>query len=154
MGRRAGIAFLVVMVVAMFGSVAGADGRKLSTPLSGTEEVDANGAVVGDPNGTGTARLTLNHGQAEVCYRLTWQNLDGTVQHAHIHEAVAGKNGDVVVTLFANQSFLGTGSANGCDLNDSTKAEVRRILNNPANFYVNIHDTVRPAGAIRGQLER
>lgn len=78
----------------------------------------------------------------------------GTVQHAHIHEAGAGKNGPVVVTLFMNQAFSGTGSATGCDRNDSTRAEVRRILNNPAGFYVNVHDSVRPAGAIRGQLER
>ncbi len=32
--------------------------------------------------------------------------------------------------------------------------EIKRILNDPSGFYVNIHDTVRPAGAIRGQLSR
>lgn len=146
---------LVVIVIgaAILGAtaVALADGRPLSTTLSGAEEVPSG---VGDPDGTGTAALTLNAGQEEVCYELTWQNLDGTVQRAHIHEAPAGVNGGIVVSLFEAQSFPGTGSASGCDLGDATRDEIRRILNDPSGFYVNIHDTVRPGGAIRGQLDR
>ena len=128
-----------------------ADGRPLATTLTGAQEVPAG---VGDPNGTGTAELTLNAGQEDVCYELTWQNLDGTVQRAHIHEAPSGVNGPIVVTLFDGQSFAGTGSASGCDLGDATRDEIRRILKDPSGFYVNIHDTVRPGGAIRGQLDR
>ena len=29
---------------------------------------------------------------------------------------------------------------------------VQRILKNPQNFYINVHNSVFPAGAIRGQL--
>ncbi len=132
-------------------AIAFGDGRPLDTTLTGAEEVPAG---VGDPNGTGTAELTLNAGQEEVCYELTWQNLDGTVQRAHIHEAPSGVNGPIVVSLFEGQNFAGTGSASGCDLGDATRAEIRRILEDPSGFYVNIHDTVRPGGAIRGQLDR
>ena len=134
-------------------AIALAEGRPLATTLSGTEEV-TNPPGGGDPNGTGTAELTLNSGLEEVCYELTWANLDGTVQRAHIHEAPAGVNGGITVSLFEGQSFAGTGSASGCDLGDATRDEIRRILNDPSGFYVNVHDTVRPGGAIRGQLER
>ena len=136
------------------GTVAGAAGRRLSTPLSGAEEVDANGNPSGDPNGTGTAVLTLNVGKEQVCYELSWANLDGTVTRAHIHEAPAGQNGGIVVSLFEGQSYPGTHSVSACDLGDGTKEEIRRILADPSAFYVNVHDSVRPAGAVRGQLER
>ena len=144
------VGWIGVLIVATT-AIALAGGRPLTTTLSGAQEVPAG---VGDPNGTGTASLTLNAGQEEVCYELTWANLDGTVQRAHIHEAPAGVNGGIVVSLFEAQSFPGTGSASGCDLGDATRDEIRRILNDPSGFYVNIHDTVRPGGAIRGQLSR
>jgi hypothetical protein len=34
----------------------------------------------------------------------------------------------------------------------ATQAVIDEILANPANFYVNVHTTDRPRGAIRGQL--
>ena len=149
--QRIFIGVSIAAVLAITTAVAFAGGRPLATSLSGAEEVTP---FVGDPDGTGTAELTLNSGREEVCYELTWQNLDGTVQRAHIHEAPAGSNGGITVSLFEAQSFPGTGSATGCDLGDATRDEIRRILNDPSGFYVNIHDTVRPGGAIRGQLER
>ncbi len=151
MRKGAVLAILIATTTLAVTAVALAGGRPLSTTLSGNEEVPMG---VGDPDGTGTADLTLNAGQEDVCYTLTWQNLDGTVQHAHIHEAPAGSNAPPMVSLFANESFPGTGSASGCDTGDATRAEIRRILNDPSGFYVNIHDSVRPGGAIRGQLDR
>ncbi len=140
-----------VILVSTTAIAAANGGRPLATDLSGAEEVPAG---IGDPDGTGTAELTLNAGQEEVCYELTWENLDGTVQRAHIHEAPAGVNGGITVSLFEGQSFSGTGSAEGCDLGNATREEIERILQDPSGFYVNIHDTVRPGGAIRGQLSR
>ena len=140
-----GVVLLATATIALAG------GRPLTTTLTGAQEAAPN---VGDPDGTGTAELTLNAGREEVCYELTWQNLDGTVQRAHIHEAPVGVNGPIVVSLFEGQSFSGTGSASGCDLGDATRDEIRRILADPSGFYVNIHDSVRPGGAIRGQLSR
>ncbi|MFN2526350.1 MAG: CHRD domain-containing protein [Actinomycetota bacterium] len=146
--------FVVVSISAVLvatTAIAAADGRRLATTLSGAEEMPSG---VGDPDGSGTAELTLNAGHEEVCYELTWQNLDGSVQRAHIHEAPAGHNGGITVSLFEGQSFAGTGSASGCDLGDATRDEILRILQDPSGFYVNIHDSARPAGAIRGQLSR
>lgn len=151
MRKRTVMVVFIATAISIATAAAWAAGRPLSTTLTGAQEVPTG---VGDPDGTGTADLTLNAGQEDVCYTLTWQNLDGTVQNAHIHEAPAGSNGGVVVSLFLNQSFPGTGSASGCDTGDATRDEIRRILEDPSGFYVNIHDTVRPLGAIRGQLSR
>ncbi|MGH2808374.1 MAG: CHRD domain-containing protein [Actinomycetota bacterium] len=155
MGTRTGLkaTFLtgIALLALAMAATAVAGGRPLVTDMSGAEEVPAG---VGDPDGTGTASLTLNAGDEDACYELTWENIDGTMQRAHIHEAAAGVNGPIIVSLFENESFPGTGAASGCDLGDATREEIRRILNDPEDFYVNVHDTVRPGGAIRGQLER
>lgn len=150
--RRSMIVFgSIAAVLLAMTAFAVAGGRPLATALSGPEEVTTPPGG-GDPDGTGTAELTLNAGQEEVCYELTWTNLDGTVQNAHIHEAPAGANGPPVVPLFLNQSFPGTGNDSDCVAAD--RAVIREILNDPSGFYVNIHDDERPAGAIRGQLDR
>jgi len=47
----------------------------------------------------------------------------------------------------------GTGHASGCR-SEVDPEVLKRILTNPAGFYVNVHTTVYPAGAIRGQLGR
>lgn len=153
MGRKTVIWGVALAVVVTSGAMAVAGGRRLSTPLSGSEERTSTGAQAGDPDGTGNATLTFNRGREEVCWELSWQHLDAPVTSAHIHEAPAGTNGGVVVSLFTGQSYPGTASATGCDLGDATKEEIKRILKNPEGFYVNVHNNAHPGGAIRGQLE-
>jgi CHRD domain len=123
-----------------------AGGSKLSTDLSGAEEAPGPG----DPDATGTADLRLNQGTETVCYDLSWANIDGTVVAAHIHEAPAGAPGPIVVPLFVGQSFAGTGSDSACVSSD--RALIKDIRKNPTDYYVNVHSSVFPAGAIRGQL--
>jgi hypothetical protein len=123
-----------------------AGGTKLSTDLTGAEEAPGPG----DSDATGTADLTLNQGRGTVCYDLSWANIDGTVVAAHIHEGPAGVAGPVVVPLFVGQSFAGTDSDAACVTAD--RALIKDIRKNPTEYYVNVHSSVFPAGAIRGQL--
>ena len=77
--------------------------------------------------------------------------IDGTVTAAHIHVGSAVEAGDVVVGLFTDAALSGTDSASGC-VSGVSEELIKAIRQNPENYYVNIHSTVFPAGAIRGQL--
>jgi hypothetical protein len=133
-----GAALALVVVAA---SPAAADsGKKLSTVLTGAAEVGG-----GDPDGTGAAELRVNPGTGEICYTITVSNLD-PVTAAHIHNAPAGVNGPIVVPLTAPTS----GSVSDCTTVDPLLA--RAIALDSDEYYVNIHTTVFPAGAVRGQL--
>jgi hypothetical protein len=59
---------------------------------------------------------------------------------------MAGVNGPVVVPLAPPT----TGASGGCVEVD--RALVRAIIKDPQNYYVNVHNTDFPGGAIRGQL--
>ena len=139
----------VAVVMLALGSVAAADdgGRPLSTALTGAEEAPNPG----DPNATGQADLRFNQGQNEVCFEISWADVDGTVFAGHIHVAPAGDAGPVVVTLFTG-SFAGTDSVSGCAQNVDPEL-IKAIRKNPTEYYVNVHSRPNfPGGAVRGQL--
>jgi CHRD domain/IPTL-CTERM motif len=108
----------------------------LNAALLGTNEV-ANG----DPDGTGRAAVTINATTGAVSWNIAAFNIL-TPTLAHIHRGVAGANGGVVFDFSANLNGSGT----------MTAALATEILGNPAGFYVNIHTSAHPSGAIRGQL--
>jgi CHRD domain len=147
---RSYLTALVTGLVVALGTagVAAADGgRPLSTTLSGAEEAPGPG----DPNATGQADLTLNQGLGEVCFTISWADVDGEVFAAHIHVGPAGSPGPVVVTLFGG-SFAGTGSTSGCVANVDPEL-IKAIRHDPSAYYVNVHSRPNfPGGAIRGQL--
>jgi hypothetical protein len=124
-------------------------GRLFTTTLSGAEEIDptTGNPGAGDPDGSGLATLTVNPGQEEVCYDLSVEGITLPAIGAHIHVGDAGENGPVVVPLTPPDA---NGVSSGC-------AQVSRelalaIIRNPENYYVNVHTTDFPNGAIRGQL--
>ena len=145
----------VVAAVALAAPAFAADGgRPLSTTLSGAEECTPVGACgVGDPDGTGTARLRVNPGQEEVCFTISVTDIGaaGTNVRAHIHSAPAGSNGPIVVAFVEPAGPLpASGVLEGCAAAD--RELLLDILANPAQYYVNVHTPDFPAGAIRGQL--
>jgi CHRD domain len=148
-GRKLAMGSAMVAVAGLVGiaGVVSAGGRPLSTDLSGAEEAPGPG----DADATGQADLTLNQGQGEVCFDLSWANIDGTVVAAHIHVGDAGAPGPVVVGLFMGTTFAGTGQAAGC-VGDVDPELSKAIRHDPSAYYVNVHSTVFPGGAVRGQL--
>jgi hypothetical protein len=122
----------------------------LAASLKGANEVPGPG----DPDGRGRAFVRLAGDRA--CFVLQWSGI-GAPTASHIHQGAAGVAGPVVVPFFqpgTNAASLpGTLSAvAGCVDVDADLAA--RIAANPSDWYVNIHTTEFPAGAIRGQLHR
>lgn len=115
--------------------------RRLNATLTGAAEVPGPG----DPNGRGRAFLRV--GSNYVCFDLTVRRI-GAAEAAHIHEERRGKAGPVVVTLAAPSD----GSSSGCAR--VTRRLARDIADDPADYYVNVHNARYPAGAVRGQLSR
>jgi hypothetical protein len=121
-------------------------GRPFTTALTGAAEVPGPG----DPDASGTASLQFNPGQGEVCLDISWANIDGEVFAGHIHAGSATVAGPVVVTLFTG-AFAGTDSLAGCVAAD--RQLLLDIIQNPQNYYVNVHSRPNfPGGAVRGQL--
>lgn len=147
MKRPLGLISLIIFVAAVSFVISAQDpqqgGRPLFTTLTGAAEIPGPG----DPDGTGSAKITLNHGQGEVCYELTVDRI-APANAAHIHEGAADKAGPPVATLTAPAG----GSSKGCVSLDKDK--IKDIIQNPQHYYVNVHNAEFPDGAVRGQLAK
>jgi len=139
---------LVLLALLVVVSTAFAQGRPLSTPLSGAEEVDpVTGALgAGDPDASGFARITLNQGEGEICIEATVSNTSPLIL-AHIHKAPAGANGGVVVNF---TPLIAGSTVSGCV--DVDPDLVKAIRKDPQAYYINVHTTEFTGGAVRGQL--
>ena len=83
-----------------------------------------------------------------ICYTLHVINTDAPTA-AHIHEGGVDVAGPVVVPFSPPRG----GNSNGC-VSNVDSAMVSRIVGNPSGFYVNVHTSDFPDGAVRGQLGR
>ena len=116
----------------------------LSTTLTGAEEPGG-----GDKNGKGfvTLRIFTN---GTICYAGKVQAIGRNLTGAHIHVGAAGVNGGVVVDLDPFNAQLTGNKADHCVV--TTEEIAAAIVATPSNYYVNVHTTAYPGGAIRGQL--
>jgi hypothetical protein len=138
----------LIGALAVAGTAGAVGGRAFDLELTGAEEVPGPG----DADASGTAHLELNQGQGTVCFELSWAGIDGTVVAAHIHAAPAGTAGPVVVPLFAG-AFSGTDAQSAC-VGGVSEELIKAIRQDPSAYYVNVHSTVFPGGAVRGQLAK
>jgi CHRD domain len=136
-------ALALTALVAMASMDALAQGRPLSTTLTGAAEVPGPG----DPDGTGEVFMTINSGQGLVCFQLSVADI-APATAAHIHIGPVGVAGPVVVPLPPPTS----GFSSACVSADHEL--LRDIIHDPANYYVNVHNASFPAGAVRGQLSK
>lgn len=150
MGMRRAMGLVAAGSAVALAAVAGAGGatahdtsqRVLKVNLRGAAEVPGPG----DDDARGTFRWTFT--DTQVCYLLTAEDVDGTVVASHIHRGTRDVAGPVVVPLAAPV----TGASAACA--DVAPALLDEIQGNPKGFYVNVHSTVFPPGAIRGQLKK
>jgi len=156
MGRRLIAIAVMTMALSAVGAVMTASGA-LADPKTATFTIQLSGAAEVCPTapgtcggpGTGTATITIDRNARTLCYTITTQNVALPLLAAHIHAAPAGEAGDVVIPLFTQPVNATTVAA--C-LSDLDKNLLKDIIRNPENYYVNVHNTPFPNGAVRGQL--
>ena len=118
-------------------------GRKLSATLNGASEVPGPG----DADGAGSFTARINPGQGQLCYTLSARMIDAA-SAAHIHTGAVSVAGSVAVALTAP-----TASATE-QCTTITRELALDLIQNPQNYYVNVHNAAFPGGAIRGQLSK
>jgi hypothetical protein len=131
-------------------AVADEGGRPFHIVLDGLNEVPP----ATDGVHTGSVSLTLNQGLGEVCWQFGPITLpaDESLPFAgHIHEGAAGVNGPVRVTLFSGEDAP-TSYPTGTVCVSASAEQIKVIRQNPAGWYVNLHNSTHPGGVMRGQL--
>lgn len=136
------LATALAMVFAFAGTAA-AKTTVFVTKLTGEVERP----LVGDPDGSGVAVVQLDPATGEVCWIYKVRGVE-PVFAAHIHIAPAGAAGPVVIPFTPPDATSGVSM--GCTT--ASLALVSAIVNDPSAYYVNVHNTPFPGGALRGQL--
>jgi hypothetical protein len=119
----------------------------------GKNEISPTGERgVGDDDARGgfTAVIRDSDGpSSEFCWGYAAKDVDGTLTGAHVHVGDRNENGPVVIPLSASGDGTTT-AASGCtSITDDLANAIKR---HPRGYYFNLHSTVFPDGAIRGQL--
>ena len=129
----------ILIVGIMLGLVSGLHAAPILfvVPMDGQQEVPGPG----DPDGTGTAFLTIDPDALTIDWNILVNNIDFPLTGAHIHQAPAGVAGPIVVDFNSQLTGAGLGDA-----------DLAAVVADPASYYVNVHNALFPAGAIRGQL--
>ena len=165
LARKAVLSLALVAPLAFAGHL----NTLLNAELDGRQEVNTSGnnAIVGDPRGRGEAYVFgIDANPDTLCYNLQVKRIGELelapqpgVRMAHIHAGKRGENGPVVANLAWPQGGQSADCLDG--INQRTRfaasvpdvrALIADILANPDRYYVNVHNSQYPAGAIRGQL--
>ncbi|MEP7285454.1 MAG: CHRD domain-containing protein, partial [Chloroflexota bacterium] len=97
---------------------------------------------VGNSKGRGLAVLVLNLDKQQVCYALHITGLKEPVTAVHVHR----NSGQVALLLPAPTQ----GTSEGCM--PANRGLMQDMLDNPTNFFVNVHNAEYATGAVQGGL--
>ncbi len=120
----------------------------LQAAMRGPNEVPQPGPA----KARGTATVVISRpktGPGTICVLMTAFNIKLPATASHIHRGPEGVAGPVVVPLQPPDAF---GRSSACTTGVD-RALIKEILTTPYNFYVNVHTTDFPNGAMRGQLQ-
>lgn len=169
------IAIAGIVICAAVVTVGFVDGfKQIKEFLVGYEEVPS---VV--TTATGEFKAEINKDETEVAYSLSYSNLEGNVQQAHIHLGQKGVNGGITVFLCSNlgngpggtqpcppapATITGVITAADVSPNITATAGARAQGLEPGEFddfldavrsgvtYVNVHSSKFPGGEVRSQI--
>lgn len=146
--------------------------KSIKEILIGYEEVPAVSTV-----GRGEFKATINKAETQINYELSYANLEGDVQQAHIHLGQRGVNGGISVWLCSSLVNPPNPPPAGTPFCPPSPATVTGVLTAdsvvgptgqgiaPKEFaelirairagvtYVNVHTTKFPGGEVRSQID-
>jgi hypothetical protein len=110
----------------------------------------------GDEDGAGVAVLRLDPDADRVCYTIVVRNIAAPAEpaagvgSAHVHGPLPATG----IALDLDTDFAGTGTSTyiSRDCVSAGSAAIDAVLANPERFYVNVHNSEFPAGAVQGDL--
>lgn len=138
--------FAAAALAALIG-VGTAQAQITTFPLKFTGNQETGG---GDPDGTGSGTVTFDQSTNTVSWNITYANI-ATPTLMHIHTGQDGISGGILIN-FGVATTGGPGTL--VNSTATSAANINNILNNPVGFYVNIHNTPFPSGAIRAQIPK
>jgi hypothetical protein len=173
--RRLGLLVAVVAAVSVSTVVFAQGFKKISELLSGYQEVPSVSTT-----GNGEFNARISNDESRIDWELTYSDLEGAVQQAHIHIGNKGVNGGITVFLCTN---LGNGPAGtqpcpappatisgtilAADVSPNIPAtalartqglntgEIDELIKaiRAGATYVNVHSTTWQGGEIRSQID-
>jgi CHRD domain len=173
--RRLVMSIAVIALVSASTVVLAQGFKKISELLTGYEEVPSVSTTA-----TGSFNARISKDGSRIDWELSYSDLEGAVQQAHIHFGQAGVNGGISVFLCTN---LGNGPAGiqpcpappatisgtilAADVSPNIPAtaaartqgintgEIDELVNaiRAGATYVNVHSTLWPGGEIRSQID-
>jgi len=174
--KRVAIALSLLSFIAV-STVALAQGgfKRISEFLIGYNEVPAVSTV-----GNGQFNARISNDESQIDWELSYADLEGAVQQAHLHIGNVGVNGGISVFLCTNlgngpagtqpcpappatisgiiaaadvsPNIPATAAARAQGLNTGEMDELISAIRAGA-IYVNVHSTMWPGGEIRSQLD-
>ena len=168
--RKRSIMAAAALLLCAAAALAVVNSKNFRALLTGYEEVPAVSTVA---NGNFSARISND--ESQITYRLSYADLEGAVQQAHIHVGQPGVNGGISVWLCSNLASPPTpagtqpcpappatitGTITAADVVGPTAqgvapgefAELIRAMR-AGRTYTNVHTTKFPTGEIRDQIE-
>lgn len=97
-------------------------------------------------DGEGVASFTFDQNLSTLYVNVSMSGLSGPISGIHIHEAVEGENGPVIINL---TPFLNGNRLKGT-IRNFTRDQFTKMLS--GQYYINAHTDANPGGEIRGQI--
>jgi hypothetical protein len=142
--------FLIAGMLAALALAAVAGGALAAKTVNTKAKLKGNEVVPGpgENKGKGEALVDIKKKKRKVCFDIEFQKI-GRPDLGELRKGAEGEKGPQKIVFFEEET---DSPASGC-VKKVKKKLLKKLVNHPENFYVQLDTTAFPEGAIRGQLE-